>query len=130
MQRVRLQSQYECASLRLLWSIVTLDPVKNLTDPRLWVPDTYSSFYETAIRALDVAKTSVLVNRHARFLFHSDAIRPTILLLQIILRKVTMERTQLDKYIARFRDGIKICRSLVPKEIAKVEDSFERLLKE
>jgi hypothetical protein len=83
-----------------------------------------------ATRVLEIAKKSVVVNNHARCLFHADAIRATTTLLQMILRKVRPERAELDKYISACRDGITIGRSLVPKVFARAEGIFEKLLNE
>jgi len=130
MQRARLQSVFECINMRLHWSIVSLDPVFNASNPQQWETDSYSAFHVACTRILEIAKESVAVNSHSRCLFHADAIRATTALLQIILRKVTRERTQLDKYISSCRDGIAIGRSLIPKVFARAEGIFEKLLNE
>lgn len=130
MQRARLQSLHECVSMRLHWAIMSLDPVFNASHQRHRETDSYSAFLLASTRVLDIAKESVVVNNHARCLFHADAIRATAALLQMILRKVTQERAEVDKYISSCRDGIAIGRSLVPKVFARAEGIFERLLNE
>jgi hypothetical protein len=130
MQRARLRTLHECVSMRLHWSIVSLDPVFHSSNPRPWEPDSYSAFYVASTRVLEIARESADFNSHARCMFHDVAIRATTALLQIILRKVTPDRTQLNKYIASCRDGIEIGRSLVPKLFARAEDIFEKLLNE
>lgn len=79
---------------------------------------------------LEVAKECTALNKDAGCLYHADAIRATISLLQILLRNPSMERQQLENSTAACQDGIAICRSLVPKEFTKAEDTFEQLLNE
>jgi hypothetical protein len=107
---------------------MSLDPVFNASNTRLWEPDSYSAFHVACTRILQIARESV--NGHARSLFHTDTLRATTALLQILLRKVTLDRSQLDKYILACRDGIAIGRSLVPHVLAKAEGIFEKLLNE
>jgi hypothetical protein len=128
MQRARLQSQYECVNLRLHWSIVSLDPVFTASNTRHWAPDSYSAFHVSFTRILEIARGSV--NSHARFLSHTDILYATTNLLQLLLRKVIPDRSQLDKYIVACRDGIAIGKSLIPDVLAKGEGIIEKLLNE
>ena len=110
---------------------MSLVPVFPASNQRPRETDSYSAFFLLAsTRVLEIAKESVVVNNHARCLFHVDAIRATAALLQMILRKARPERTELDKYISSCRNGITIGRSLVPKVFARAEGIFERLLNE
>jgi hypothetical protein len=112
--------------MRLHWSIVSLDPVFNALNTRYRETDSYSAFHVASTRILEIARASV--DDHARSLFHTDALRATTALLQILLRKVTPDRSQLDKYIFACRDGIAISKSLVPDVLTRAEGIFEKLL--
>jgi len=114
--------------MRLHWSIVSLDPVFNLSNSRHWETDSYSKFHVASTRIVEIARESV--DGRSRFLFHMDTVRATTAILQLLLRKVTPERTHLDKYIRACRDGIELCRSLVPKVLVRAEGIFEKLLNE
>ena len=107
---------------------MSLDPVFNNSNQRLKGEDSYSDFLVACTRILEIAEESAAFNGHARCLFHIDVLRATTAILQIILREVTLGRTHLDKYISSCRDAIRIGRSLVPKEFARVEETFENLL--
>jgi len=112
-----------------LWrSLAHLQTVATPIYPQLWELD--GSSRESACTVLEVAKECTALNGDARCFYHADAIRATISLLQIFLRKPSMERPQLEKSVAACQDALAICRSLVPKELAKAEDTFERLLNE
>jgi hypothetical protein len=127
MQRARLQSQYECVNMRLHWSIVSLDPVFSALNTRYRETDSYSAFHVACTRILEIARASV--NDNARCLFHTDALRATTAVLQILLRnRVTPDRSQQDKYIFACRDGIAISKSLVPDVLTRAEGIFEKLL--
>ena len=128
MQRKRLQSQYNCIAMKLWRSLAHLQTVATPINPQLW--ELEGSSRESARTVLEVAKDCTTLNEDARCFYHADAIRATISLLQTFLRKPSMERPQLERSVAACQDGIAICRSLVPKELAKAEDTFERLLNE
>ena len=131
MQRMRLQSQYNCIFMKLSWLIAHLDPVVTPIYPQLWeIEGPYATSREAACSVLQVAKECTALNQDARSLYHADAIRATVSLLQILLRKPSMERPQLEKIVIACQDGIAVCRSLVPKELTRAEDTFERLLNE
>lgn len=114
--------------MRLHWSIVSLDPVFNASNAPHWETDSYSAFHLASTRILQIARE--WVTGHARCLAHTDTLRATTALLQILLRNVTPDRSQLDKYILACRDGIAIGKSLVPDVLAKAEQTFEKLLNE
>jgi len=94
--------------MRLHWAIMSLDPVFNASNQRHWETDSYSACHLASTRVLEIAKESVIVNNHARWLFHADAIHATTALLRLILRRVPAGRAQYDKCISSCRDGITI----------------------
>jgi len=129
MQRACLQSQYECVNMRLHWSIVSQDPVVNALNTRHFETESfYNAFHVACTRILETAKESR--NGPAPCLFHTHALRATTALLQILLRRVTADRSQQDKYISTCREGIAISKSLVPDVLTRAEGIFEKLLKE
>ena len=129
MQRTYLRSQHMCISMKLSWSIANLDPVTIPKYQRLW-EETYEPSLKAATTVLKIAKESAAVKLSPRTLYHAEAMRATTLILQIILRNVSLEPSQLDRFVVTCRDGITICRSLVPKILTKAEDTHENLLNE
>ena len=129
-QRAHLQNQYNCFVMKLFWSISLLEST-DVVVRRIPGPDeAYTSSYEAASRVLDVAKESVTLDCIDRILYHADALRATTVLLQILARKTNMDRNEMEKFVVSCRDGIAICRSLVPKVLSRAEDKFEALVNE
>jgi hypothetical protein len=126
-QRAHLLNQYNCVAMKLFWSLGALEPAQ-LIARRPEADDAYTPCYEAASRVLEVAKQSTTFNSIDRMLYHADAIRATTVLLQILLRKTKMDRTLLEKFLLSCRDGIAVCRSLVPNLLSRAEDKFETLV--
>jgi hypothetical protein len=127
-QRAHLLNQYSCVAMKVFWSIGGLEP-KDVVARRLpGADDGYTPSYEAAGRVLEVAKESANLNCADRVLLHADAIRATTVLLQVLLRKTTIDRAQLEKFVVSCREGIAICRSLVPNVLSRAEDKFEALV--
>lgn len=131
MQRAYLQSQYDCIGMKLNCSIAHLEPIMNDRYTKLEeVENPYALAHKAASRVICIAKGSTALNGSASILYHADAIRATKLALQSILRNASLEPTLLEEFIVSCRDGIKTCRSLVPKLLARAEDTCETLLNE
>jgi len=90
--------------------------------------DGFGSSSEAACRVMAVAKEFVTLQSVDRILYHADALRATTVLLQILARKPDMDRHELEKLVASCRDGIAICRALIPKVLCRIEDKFEALV--
>ena len=125
-QRSHLKNQYNCVAMKIFWSITLLEPAELNRFPA--VDDGYTLSFEAASRVLEVAKEAASLNRVGRILHHTDALRATTVLLQILLRKTTMDHTQIQRFVVACRDGIAICRALVPNVLFRAEDRFEDLI--
>jgi hypothetical protein len=129
MQRTYLESQHACISMKLSWSIANLDPVTLPNYPKLG-ENTYEPSLEAATTVLKIARESAAVKLIPHTLYRAEAMRATTLILQIILRNFSLEPTQLDRFVDACRNGMTICRSLVPKILTRGEDTHENLLNE
>jgi hypothetical protein len=114
--------------MKLFWSIGALEPADVLARRIPGTEDAFAPSFTAARKILDAAKASANENRASRILQHVDAMRATTVLHQILLRKPTIDRAQLEVFAASCRDGINICRSLVPKVLCRVEDKLEALV--
>jgi len=114
--------------MKLHWSITLLEPADVVGRRLPEADDGYTPSYEAASRVLAISKESATLNSVDRILYHSDAIRATTVLLHILLRKNGVDRFELEKFVVSCRDGIAICRSLVPKVLCRAEDKFEALV--
>jgi hypothetical protein len=115
--------------MKINWSTVSLDPSLMAKLQTMWEGgDPYAEARLAARRVLDIVKESVATSKSCGLL-HSDAVRSTTLFLQTLLRKNQQEHP--DKIIEvteACREGIALCRSLVPAVLAKAEDTIEKLL--
>jgi len=130
LQRKCLESQYQCISMKLSWSTANLDPVlmAKFYSLQSSVDDRYAEARITAGRVLDIVKDST-VNSNAPTLYHSAAVRATTLLLQILLQTGPQDPWEKTSEIAATcREGLLLCRSLVPSALAKAEETIEGLL--
>jgi len=128
-QRLRLRSQYESISAKLAWSLAHLSSTEmGAHFGHGEIERLYAASHDTATTVLVVAKESYILNCNARNFYHSDCIRATTLLLQTVLRNSPIDRARLDKFISSCRDGIGACRSLIPKVLARTEDTIDKLL--
>lgn len=116
--------------MKIFWSLAALKPLDVVARPLPDADDAYTPSYEAASRVLEVAKGFADLNADDRIIYHADAIRATTVILQLLLRKTTMERAQLERFVLSCQGGITVCRSLVPKVLSRVEDTFDALIKQ
>ena len=114
--------------MKIFWSLAALKPLDVVARPLPDTEDAYTPSYEAASRVLEVAKIAADLRSTDRILFHADTLRATTVILQLLLRKTTMERAQLERFVLSCRAGIATCRSLVPKVLSRAEDKFEALI--
>jgi hypothetical protein len=83
-----------------------------------------------ASRVLTIVKESATADTITYHrLYHSEAVRATTLLLQILLRTGQQELADRTNEVTQTcRAGIALCRSLVPSFLAKAEDTIEAIL--
>lgn len=129
LQRNYLESQYQGINMKVKWSTAGLGPLlMGKIQPGWDDGDTYAEAGAAAKRVIEIAKNSVTATT-ACTPYHSDAIRATTTLLQILLRIGTQEpQEKINEMVATCRGGIALCRSLVPSVLTKAEDTLETLL--
>jgi len=132
LQRSYLESQYQCIVMKISWSTASLDPSLMAKLQSMWEGgDPYADARVAASRVLDIVKDSVATTPASTGLLHSDAVRATTLLLQTLLRNNHQEHLEKKaEIIDACREGIALCRSLVPVALAKAEKTIEKLLDE
>jgi hypothetical protein len=132
LQRSYLESQYQCILMKISWSTASLDPSLMAKLQSMWEGgDPYADARVAARRVLAIVKDSVATTTASSSLLHSDAVRATTLLLQTLLRNNHQEHPEKKTEVTEAcREGIALCRSLVPDALAKAEKTIEKLLDE
>jgi len=128
LQQNYLECQYQCISMKVSWSTAGLGPVLLSKFQTGWDDGaTYAEAGDAARRVLDIVRESTVAAGTCS-LYHTDAIRATTTLLQILLRISTQEPDKIGEIVAACREGIVLCRSLVPGVLTKAEDTIETIL--
>jgi len=129
LQRVYLESQYQCLNMKISCSIATLEPVLMAKFQPGWDNgDPYAEARISARRVIDIVQESAAATKGCS-LYHSDAVRATATLLQIMLAVGAQQsKGSMQELIAACRGGIALCRSLVPVVLSKAEDTIEKIL--
>jgi hypothetical protein len=122
LQRAYLEVQFRCLEMKLNWSIGHLDPIlmpKSICD----TGDSRGDSFRAGQRVLEIVdgmdiKTSRLC--------HWDALRTTINLVKTLLKNDFVEsQIRLKDLVAVCRDGVRICRKLIPDSLTDPEMSIE-----
>jgi predicted short-subunit dehydrogenase-like oxidoreductase (DUF2520 family) len=117
--------------MKLAWTIAHLSSAALEGHSSQWeLENSYAASREIATTVLEVGRESLMLNDCARNFYHADCIRASTVLLQLLLRTVIIERTQQDRFLSSCREGIVECRALIPKVLARTEDTIEKLLNE
>jgi hypothetical protein len=128
-QRAYLETQSHCINMKVSWSIAHLDPLLMAKFQPHWnIGNTYSDAIKAGRRILEIVEQCAISSNSSQS-YHSDALRATMTLLQILLRN-DLNEAKIDTHelVTSCRDAIKLCRKLVPAFLTKIEDTIEKLL--
>lgn len=130
MQRPYLETQFQCLKMKVSWSIAHLDPLLMVKFQSIWdVGDANKETLEAGQRVLKIIDENGVPSDAYRF-YHWEAVRVTKTLFQMLLRNDTVEGPRTDNLVEFCQQGIILCRKLVPRILARVEDTIESTLTE
>jgi len=131
MQRPFLETQFQCLMMKVSWSIAHLDPLMLAKFQSIWdVGDANAETLQAAERVLQIIDETGVGSDSYRF-YHWEAIRVTMTLSQMLLRHDTVEgRVRMDNLVKLCRQGLELCRKMVPHILTRVEDALEQALNE
>jgi hypothetical protein len=130
MQRPYLETQFQCLRMKVSWSIAHLDPLLIVKFQSIWdASDANAKALEAGQRVLKIIDENGVPSDAYRF-YHWEAVRATMTFSQMLLRNDLILAGNADNLVASCEQGIAICRKLVPRILARVEDTIESTLEE
>jgi hypothetical protein len=131
LQRAFLEIQFQCLTMKLAWSVGHLDPIIVAKFQPIW-DAVYMN--KEAIRAgqrVFQIITELSISSSSVQFFHWEAVRATLTLCQTLFRyDVGNGQDSMAGLLASCQEGIEICRGLIPKASAHIEDNIDKNFKE
>lgn len=130
MQRPFLEAQFQCLKMKLSLSIAHLDPLLLVKFQSIWdVGDANAEAFHAGKQVLKIVEEYGIESSAYRF-YHWEAVRATIALSQMLLRNDALGQRPVENLHEVSRQGIELSRKLIPKVLARVEDTIEKTLNE